>query len=127
MFQTMSKVTQGSAGLGAALGYFCSKGIIVSLPLIDNQDYDLVIDEGGILKKVQVKTTGTRNKSRNYEVQLKAVRSNRTENKIKRFDSKAVDYLFILCDNADIYLIPCKDINVTCSLTLTQNTVKYKL
>lgn len=127
MFQSMTKVTQGSAGLGAAIGHFCSKGLVVSIPLVDNQDYDLIVEEDGVLKKVQVKTTGTKNRSGNYEVQLKAVRANKTENKIKRFDPTKVDYLFILCDNGTIYLVPCNEINVTCSLTLTENKVRYKI
>lgn len=127
MFDDMSKVTQGSAGLGSAIGYFCSVGIVVSLPLIDNQDYDLVIDEDGILKKVQVKTTGRKAPSGNYEVQIKSVRSNKSLNKIKRFDPQAVDYLFILCNDGSKYLIPTHDVNVGGSLTLTPDRVKYKL
>lgn len=127
MFEGMHKVTQGSVGLGSAIGYFCKNGITVSIPLIDNQDYDLIVDEKSILKKIQVKTTGTKNKSGNYEVQLKSIRSNRTVNKIKRFDPSLIDYLFVLCDNGDMYLIPSSDINVTCSLTLTDKTLKYKI
>lgn len=123
----MSKVTQGSAGLGAAIGYFCGIGVVVSLPLVDNQDYDLIIDEGGLLKKVQVKTTGVKAPSGNYEVQLKSVRSNKSVNTIKYFDSSKVDYLFILCDDSSKYLIPSSEVKVVGSLTLTQERVKYKI
>ena len=127
MFNQMSKVTQGSAGLGAAIGYFCGIGVVVSLPLVDNQDYDLIIDEGGLLKKVQVKTTGVKAPSGNYEVQLKSVRSNKSVNTIKYFDSSKVDYLFILCDDSSKYLIPSSEVKVVGSLTLTQERVKYKI
>ncbi len=127
MFDNMSKVTQGSAGLGIAIGHFCSKGIVVSLPLVDNQDYDLIIDEDGKLKKVQVKTTGTKSPSGNYEVQIKSVRSNKTINKIKSFDPNAVDYLFVLCGDGSKYLFPSNEITVKGALTLTPERVKYKV
>lgn len=127
MFEGMHKVTQGSVGLGVAIGYFCSKGITVSVPLIDNQDYDLVIDEEGTLKKVQVKTTRVKVKSGNYKVQLKSVRPNRTTNIIKKFDPTTVDYLFILCDDNTKYLIPTCDIHVGGELTLTADRVQYQL
>ena len=125
MFENLSKVTQGSVGLGAAIGYFCTKGITVSIPLIDNQDYDLIIDEDNQLKKVQVKTTGRKAPSGNYEVQIKAVRSNKNLNKIKRFDSTLVDYLFVLCSDGTKYLFPSSVITAGGALTLTKKCVQY--
>ncbi len=126
MFDEMQKVTQGSVGLGVAIGYFCAKGMVVSLPLVDNQDYDLIVDDG-TLRKIQVKTTGVLAKSGNYEVQLKSVRSNTTTNRVVPFDSSKVDYVFVLCSNGTKYLIPSSEIHVTSSLTLTPNRDKFKV
>lgn len=33
---------QGTIGLGKAIAYFTSRGFVVSIPLNDSQDYDLV-------------------------------------------------------------------------------------
>lgn len=47
---------QGEIGLGAAIAWFSRVGYLVSVPLCDNQPYDLVVDNGERLLKVQVKT-----------------------------------------------------------------------
>jgi hypothetical protein len=127
MFDGMTTVTQGSVGLGIAIGYFASKAITVAVPLIDNQDYDLIIDIDEQLKKVQIKTTSMKAISGNYVVQLKAVRPNRTSNRIKIFDKLKVDYLFILTEENTRYLIPTGIINTTSALTLTDRLNSYKV
>ena len=45
---------QGNVGLGVAIGHFTLNGYIVSVPLNDSQDYDLIVD-CRTLYKVQVK------------------------------------------------------------------------
>ena len=41
----------GNAALGTAIGYFTNAGYTVSIPLTDTQDYDLIVDMNGVLKK----------------------------------------------------------------------------
>ena len=40
------KSHQGNFGLGAAIAYYTSQCIPISIPLNDTQGYDLVIDDG---------------------------------------------------------------------------------
>ena len=81
-FENMAPVQQGSVGLGLAIAYFVSNGFVVSIPLNDNQSYDLIVDKNG-LKKVEVKSTRFKIRNQNvYTVQLKSVRSNKTKNVI---------------------------------------------
>ena len=127
MFKDLTKVTQGCVGLGHAIAHFVSTGNTVSLPLIDNQDYDLIVDESSVLKKVQVKTSKTKAKSGFYEVQLKAVRSNRTENVIKNFDGNTVDYLFILLADSSKYLIPSNEVDNVSTMTMNKSRDKFKI
>ena len=54
MFVNFKK--QGDAGLGQAIAWMTMKGYHISLPLTDSQDYDLIADIGGELKKIQIKT-----------------------------------------------------------------------
>ena len=102
----MTTVTQGTVGLGSAIAYFCSNGYTVSLPIVDNQDYDLIVDIDGKLNKIQVKTSKSIGRTGKYEVQLKSVRSNKTSNIIKYFDKSKVEYLYILLSDGLKYLIP---------------------
>ena len=48
---------KGDTSLGIAIAYYVSKGYTVSIPLNDTQDYDLIVDKNGYLKRVQVKST----------------------------------------------------------------------
>lgn len=61
---------KGNSGMGLAIAYFTTNGYIVSIPLNDTQDYDLIVDKNNILKRVQVKSTGCKTKSSFYIMNL---------------------------------------------------------
>ena len=63
-----SNKEKGNSGLGMAIAYFSTNGYVVSIPLNDTQDYDLVIEKDGKLDKVQVKATGCKTKNNIYHV-----------------------------------------------------------
>lgn len=56
-------------GLGAAIAYFTKNEQTISIPLTDSQKYDLVVDFGDNLRKVQVKTSTFQRYGR-FEVHL---------------------------------------------------------
>ena len=122
-------VTKGTMGLGIAIGYFAEQGYVVCVPLTDNQPYDLIIDRGLGIERVQVKYTSERMRTKEsaYTCQLKTTRSNRTLNKIKYFDNTECDLLFIAVENKDRYLIPSKEIQVKTALTLNESMLKFKI
>ena len=64
----MNTKRKGSLAIGTAISYFTNKGITVLLPIADCDKYDLVIDEGGFLKRVQCKYSGGREDSGAYIV-----------------------------------------------------------
>ena len=123
MFKNTKK--QGDWGLGLAIAYFTSKGITISIPLTDSQDYDLVIDLENQLKRVQVKSTFHKVKSGNYTVSLTTKGGNKSSSKIKKLDKNSVDFIFIATGNSDLYLIPCESVNS--SITLSSKYQQYKL
>lgn len=126
MFKNMTTVTQGSVGLGAAISYFLSESYVVSVPINDNQKYDLVVDNNNGLKKVQVKTTSYKTKnSKWYTVELKSTRSNRTKTNINYFDNCSCDYVFIMTEEKVFYLIPSKEIKSKTTLALNQELDKW--
>ena len=112
---------RGNAGLSYAIAYFGCNGYTVSVPLNDTQDYDLIVDDGTSLKRVQVKAT-SQMKGRDYVVSLKSCGG--TKGAIyKTVKDTNIDLLFVLCANKDAYLIP-KDVITQCSsITLKSDAI----
>lgn len=119
---------QGDVGMGVAIGWFSSQGWTVCVPLTDSQSYDLVIDFGEGLKKVQIKTTKSVSEYNKYQLTLKTCGGNRSGvGKTKLFDNKKVDFLFALTEKGDMYLIPSVKINSGHSISLGSKWDKYKV
>ncbi|GAB5492938.1 MAG: hypothetical protein Phog2KO_31530 [Phototrophicaceae bacterium] len=102
---------QGDIGLVLEIAWFEINDYPVSIPLTDSQDYDLIIDMSGTLKKVQVRTTYNQQKSGSYEVNLRVMGGNRSgTGQVKYFIDTDVDYLFIVVENGAKYFIPKSNI-----------------
>lgn len=118
---------QGNIGLGQAIAWFIQNQYTVSIPINDSQDYDLVVEKDNKLLSVQVKTSGYKGKSGNYEVGLKSTGGN-SGKVLKTFDKYQIDLLFILCGDGTKYLIPREDITNTSGVTLVEYKYgKYKI
>jgi len=109
---------QGNIGLGYAIAWFTSQNHTVSIPLNDSQEYDLLVDFSGDIKKIQVKTVKTLRATGTYKVELRT-KSTQT----KYFTSSQVDYLFALTSDGSQYLIPRQFITTKRSIEL--NSPKY--
>lgn len=128
MFADMTTVEQGRVGLGFAIAYFTKLGRTVSLPLIDNQSYDLIVDDGENLNRVEVKTTRFKEKKNTcYTVHLRKVRHNKTTNRTTHFDGKAADILFVVTEAEDQYVIPSSAVDGKASLCLGKQAEKWKV
>lgn len=117
---------RGNCGLGIAIGYFSTNGYIVSIPLNDTQDYDLLIDKNNEIKSVQVKYTTCKTKYGNYQVALKSCGGTKGTTYKTVKDTK-VDYLFIAIDQVDMYLIPIEVVTNKSTLNLCDKYATYKL
>ena len=117
---------KGNCGLGIAIGYFSTNDYIVSIPLNDTQDYDLLIDKDNNIKSVQVKYTTCKTKYGNYQVALKSCGGTKGTTYKTVIDTK-VDYLFIATDQLDMYLIPIEEVSNRSTLNLCDKYKKYKL
>lgn len=116
---------QGDIGMCYAIAYFSKIGYTVSIPITDSQDYDLIVDNGSKLLKVQVKTTSYKTTHNIFQVQLKTSGGNRSGSTIKTFDKNDSDLLFILTDNSEMYLIPRENIQSKSAINLGKDYVKY--
>lgn len=121
-----SNKEKGNAGLGIAIAYFSSNGYIVSIPLNDTQDYDLVIENNGKFQTVQVKATGCKRSNGVYQVALKSCGGTNGKTYKTVIDTK-VDLLFVVTRNMELYSIPVKNITNKSTLNLCDKYIKYKV
>jgi len=97
---------QGLIGLTDAIGWFGAHGYLVSVPLVDAQPYDLVVDDGSRLQRVQVKTTTYRSPYGIFIVTLSTGGGNQSFHTHSDFDPVTSDVLYVLADDGCRYLIP---------------------
>lgn len=115
---------KGNTGLSMAIAYFGAHGYTVSIPLNDTQDYDLVVDNGTKLQKVQVKCTCYR-RDGSYVVSLKS--SGGTKGLIyKRLIETNIDLLFAFCGDGTMFVIPKEVIKTKNSINLRKEPSKFK-
>ena len=113
---------KGTVGIGMAIAYFTGKGLVVAIPINDSQPYDLVIEEDGQLKKVQVKTSTT------DSIALRTMGGNQSFHTAKKFDHDACDYVFAMIETGECWLVPTSDFtNKTYLKVTSEKFEKYKI
>jgi len=92
--------TLGDLGVLKAQVDLYEKGFVVSVPLTEHAEFDLVITKNGISKTVQVKT---RNKSANgsITVAFKSSYSDKNGTHIIKTDKTKIDIYAIYCPDTD--------------------------
>ena len=95
----MNTREQGAIGVGKAIAYYTAKGYAVFVPVSDVSRYDLVIDTGKQLLRVEVKTT----RQANGQVNLRTLGGNQSWNKeVKRVSSADCDLVFLVNLNTGV-------------------------
>ena len=118
---------QGDVGLGVAIGWFTQNGYTVCVPLTDSQDYDLVVEADDGLKKIQVKTTYCKSAEGVFKATIRTSGGNKTGTKVKKFNPESVDFLFVLTEDGDGYLIPSGSIRSRNTVNLGSERKKYRV
>ncbi|MEX1178079.1 MAG: group I intron-associated PD-(D/E)XK endonuclease [Nitriliruptor sp.] len=118
---------QGLLGLTDAIAFFGAQGWSVSLPLIDSQPYDLIVDDGARLQRVQVKTTTRRSRNGRFVVQVCTRGGNRSFHTSKDFDASGCELLYVLTDDRERYLIPTSEVRARTALTLGARMAPFLL
>lgn len=114
----------GNAALSMAVAYFGSNGYIVSIPLNDTQDYDLIVDKAGKIERVQVKGTNTHGTRDAYTVGLRSI-SGSTRQAYKTVKDTDIDLLFCLCGDGTMYVIPIEAVKNNVAINLSKSKSKY--
>lgn len=103
---------QGDVGVAHCISYYSEQGFTVCIPLTDSQNFDLIVDDGEKMRKIQVMTTKTKKKGV-YSINLKSG--------VK----KDCDTLFILLETGVEYEIPMSELPETSNFQLTDDFAKY--
>ena len=117
---------KGNTSLGIAIAYYSSNGYTVSIPLNDTQDYDLIVDDGKNLKKIQVKSTAFKTKYGNYQVPLKSCGGTKGKTYKTVIETK-IDELFILTEDLKMYAVPINEINNKSTLNICSKYEQYRV
>lgn len=118
----------GDVGVGQAIAYFTKLGYTVLFPLSDSQDYDLVVDIKGSLKKVQVKTGGAFTPNNTPVIALRTLGGNQSwSGVVKCVMDTDIDFLFCYHLAAGAYLVPKAELITRTMLLLNSTKERYKV
>jgi PD-(D/E)XK endonuclease len=92
---------KGDVATARAIATFTAMGFDVSIPLTESAAYDLVVDDGEGLARVQCKFANNARR----EVDLRRIHSNSTGYVVKRTQEGAYDWLYVLDGENVEYLI----------------------
>ena len=98
------KTRLGALAEAKVIAHFLEQGFEVYTSVTGKSEVDLIICKDRILTKVSVKCA-TQIKGKAVTVQLQSVRSNKTENRIKKFDSRS-------CDLLAVYILPIDEVRI---------------
>jgi putative intracellular protease/amidase len=90
---------KGDVATARAVATFTAMGLDVAIPLTESAAYDLVVDDGDALYRVQCKFAGGR------QVDLRRIHSNSTGYVVKRVEANAYDWLYVLGGDGAEYLV----------------------
>lgn len=102
------KKRQHAIGVGRAIAHFNDQGFSVFIPVSDINRYDLIVDDGDGLKRVEVKTTS----SATSDVPLRTLGGNQSwSGEVKRISSLDCDLVFCLnVTTGSFKIIPSKEL-----------------
>lgn len=110
MFENVKDTRQqGDIGVAAAILEFQRKGYAVSIPIGEGLKYDLIVDDGERLQKVQVKTTTKKSPNSHEYYQVRIAVEGHTKGEKFHYHPRQdgdYDFLFVLCENGDKFIIP---------------------
>lgn len=122
----MNSKKQGDIGLGQAIAYFTSQEYSIALPLTESQRYDLIVDDGEILYRVEVKSTTCTTPYGSYQVQLATCGGNQSWNKKKKYISSVdCDLVFVYTLAGTRYIFPVEFVKGKGTLTLSPDKQEF--
>jgi hypothetical protein len=92
---------KGDIATSRAIATFTAMGFDVSIPLTESAAYDLIVDDGQQLARIQCKFTSDSRR----QVDLRRIHSNSSGYVLKRAAEGSYDWLYVLDEGNSEYLI----------------------
>lgn len=118
---------QGNIGQAKAIYELQLLGYVISLPITENQKYDIICEKKGNLYRVQIKTTKYIVKSGQYSVGLRTTGGNQSYHTAKIREKGDYDLLYVLTDENVSYLIPDDKFDNINNITLNKKYEQFKI
>lgn len=119
----MKPKEKGDLAVAQAISYFMSNGYEVCLPIGDKRPYDLIVEQGGRLSRVQVKYAGYYKGEQKYRAALRTMGGNQSYYSAKKYEDNDFDLLFVYVENGRKFVFPWTELHVRNSLSI--ETSKY--
>lgn len=117
---------KGNSGLVMAIAYYGLKGYTISIPLNDTQDYDLIVDNGQKLLKIQVKATGQRTPQGYTTFNVSSLGGTKGQ-VYKTIKNTNIDYVFVVTELQELYEIPISEITTEKTFNLGPDRQHFRV
>ena len=116
----LSAKNKGSLTELQCISAFYNLGYTVSIPYGEDNRYDFIADINGILIKVQVKTSSTKDNGNSYSFSCRSSQTNSKGTINKKYTKDEIDY-FATYINNNCYLIPVEECSCRKKLKFVDN------
>ena len=115
----MKNKDYGNIGEVEAISFYTKKGYIVSKPLFENCKYDLIVDDGKSLTRVQVKTSRFTTEYGKHQVNFRTCGGNRSgTGKVSKLSRDEIDLVFIYLSDGRVFEFPIDKLEGRTSINL---------
>ena len=114
----MKPKEKGDLAVAQAISYFMSNGYEVCLPIGDKRPYDLVVEQDGVLFRVQIKYAGLYKGTGKHIAALRTMGGNQSYHSAKKYLDTDFDLLFVYVENGKKFLIPWRELTIRNSVSI---------
>ncbi len=108
----LSSKLQGDSSESAAIFYYTMKGYVVSKPISHSSRYDIIVDDGKSISRVECKSSRCKGNQKSYQVSLVTNGGNQSGNRqVKRICGEKTDIVFIMDGDGNVYEIPASEVS----------------
>ncbi len=126
MSRELNSRLQGDLAESIAIQYYTSKGFVVSRPTNHSPYYDLIVDDGQSLIKVEVKSSSYKAPSGGFQIALRTSGGNQSGSyEHKRIDQTKTDIVFIVTSDLCMYSYYSSDLHMRNSVTVNPNLSSF--
>ena len=123
----LSRRQKGDQGVAETLAFYVSRGWSVLIPFGESQRYDLVVDRGRGLERVQCKMAPSLNKYGSYCAELRT-KGGRGNNQTTKFiSSSEVDVVVVVGGDGSIWEFPAHKLEGKSSICLCPKNSQYNV